>query len=106
GARDFFGRGPADHSKSIVDTVGAQLVNPRAVSAVVQRADQDAKSLTLERLELLDMEQEPAVSFEQHDLALAALPARSRNPQRIRQAVADRAEFTDRRVALRRPATH
>src|SRR4030095_3800836 len=68
--------------------------------------DQDAKSLTLERLELLDMEQEPAVSFEQHDLALAALPARSRNPERIRQAVADRAEFTDRRVALRRPAAH
>jgi hypothetical protein len=28
----------------------------------------------------LDIEQEPAVSFEQHDLALAALPARSRNP--------------------------
>src|SRR5215813_5079742 len=32
--------------------------------------------------------------------------ARSLNPKRIRQAVADRAEFTDRRVALRRPATH
>src|SRR6202023_3402160 len=60
----------------------------------------------LERLELLDMEQEPTVAFEQHDLALAALPARSRNPKRIRQAVADRAEFTDRRVAVRRPATH
>src|SRR5262249_60539540 len=30
----------------------------------------------------------------------------SRNPKRIRQAVADRAEFTDRRVALRRPAAH
>ena len=27
-------------------------------------------------LEFLDMEQEPAGSFEQHDLALAALPAR------------------------------
>src|SRR5258708_7884772 len=52
------------------------------------------------------MEQEPAVAFEQHDLALVALPARSRNPKRIRQSVADRAEFTDRRVALRRPATH
>ena len=52
------------------------------------------------------MEQEPTVAFEQHDLALAALPARSRNPKRIRQAVADRAEFADRRVALRRPATH
>src|SRR5258705_12789932 len=52
------------------------------------------------------MEQEPAVAFEQHDLALVALPARSRNPKRIRQAVADRAEFMDRRVALRRPATH
>src|SRR5271169_1456274 len=52
------------------------------------------------------MEQEPTVAFEQHDLALAALPPRRRNPKRIRQAVADRAEFTDRRVALRRPATH
>src|SRR5437660_4235909 len=105
-ASDVFERGPSEHSQAIVDTVGAQLVKLRAVSAVVHRADQDAKSLTLERLELLDVEQEPAVAFEQHDLALAALPARSRNPKRIRQAVADRAEFTDRRVALRRPATH
>src|SRR3989441_9007876 len=104
--RFFFERGPAEHTKAFVEAVGPQLVKLRAVSAVVHRADQDAKSLTLERLELLDMEQEPAVSFEQHDLALAALPARSRNPKRIRQAVADRAEFTDRRVALRRPATH
>src|SRR5262249_60530538 len=77
-----------------------------AMPVVVHREDPDAKSLTLRRRELLDMDQEPAVSFEQHDLALAALPARSRNPKRIRQAVADRAEFTDRRVALRRPATH
>src|SRR6476620_5401322 len=105
-ARDFFERGPAEHSQAIVEAVGAQLVKLRAVSAVVHRADQDAKSLTLERLELLDMEQEPAVAFEQHDLALAALPARNRNPKRIAQAVADRAEFADRRVALRRPATH
>src|SRR5262249_16240416 len=70
------------------------------------QAHQDAKSLTLERLELLDMEQESAVALEQHDLALAALPACSRNPERVAQAVADRAEFTDRRVALRRPAAH
>src|SRR5215469_7635652 len=105
-ARDFFERGPAEHSQAIVEAVGAQLVKLRAVSAVVHRADQDAKSLTFERLELLDMEQEPAVSFEQHDLALAAPPARSRNPNRIRQAIADRAEFTDRRIALRWPATH
>src|SRR5712672_2100920 len=105
-ACDGFERRPAEYSQMIVDAVGAQLVKLRAVSAIVHRADQDAKSLTLERLELLDVEQEPAVPFEQHDLALVALPARSRNPKRIRQAVADRAEFTDRRVALRRPATH
>src|SRR6201984_1773188 len=105
-ARDSFERGPAEHSQAIVEAVSAQLVKLRAVSAVVHRADQDAKSLTLQRLEFLDMEQEPAVAFEQHDLALAALPARSRNPKRIGQAVADRAEFTDRGVALRRPATH
>src|SRR6266566_5275378 len=105
-ACDVFECGPAEHSQAIVEAVGAQLVKLRAVSAVVHRADQDAKSLTLERLELLDMEQEPAVSFEQHDLALAALPARSRNPKRTRQAVADRAEFSDRRVALGRPAAH
>src|SRR5207342_447422 len=105
-ASDVFERGPAEHSQAIVDAVGAQLVKLRAVSAVVHRTDQDAKSLTLERLEFLDMEQEPTVAFEQHDLALAALPASSRNPKRIREAVADRAEFTDRRVALRRPATH
>src|SRR6202044_1876693 len=70
------------------------------------RADQDAKSAPLERLELLDMEQEPAVAFEQHDLALAALPARRRNAECIGQAVADRAEFADRGVALRRPPAH
>src|SRR4029077_15659277 len=45
-------------------------------------------------------------AFEQHDLAAAALPARRGNPERIGQAVADRTEFADRRVALRRPATH
>src|SRR5262249_50193243 len=78
----------------------------RAVSAVVHRADQDAESLTLERLQLLDVEEEPAVAFEQDDPALAALPARSRNPDRIRQAVADRSEFAHHRVALRRPAAH
>src|SRR5438045_2472967 len=104
--RDFFERRPAEHGQAIVDAVGAQLVKFRAISAVVHCADQDAKSLTLERLELLDMEQEPAVAFEQHDLALATLPARRRDPERIAQAVADRAELTDRRVALRRPATH
>src|SRR5262249_57566327 len=85
---------------------GRRFGNLGAVSAVVHRADQDAISVTLERLELLDMEQEPAIAFEQHDLARVALPARSRNPERIRQAVADRAEFTHRRVALRRSATH
>src|SRR5215469_9016989 len=83
-ARDVFKRGPPEHSPAVVEAVGAQLVKLRAVSAVVHRADQDAKALTLERLELLAMEQEPAVSFEQHDLAHAALPARSRNPVRIR----------------------
>src|SRR5205807_9858764 len=87
-ARDLLERGPAEHGQAVVDAVGAQLVKLRAVSAVVHRADQDAKSLTLERLELLDMEQEPAVAFEQHDLALAALPARRRNPERIPPAVA------------------
>jgi hypothetical protein len=44
--------------------------------------------VTLDRLELLDVEQEPAVAFEQHDLAVSALPVRRRNPKRIRQAVA------------------
>src|SRR6185369_3951236 len=78
----------------------------RAVSAVVHRADQDAISLTLERLELLDVEQEPAVAFEQDDLALAPLPARGRDPKRIGQAVADGAELTDGGITLRRPANH
>jgi hypothetical protein len=35
------------------------------------------------------MEQEPAVAFEQHDPAVAALPTSSRNAERTRQAVAD-----------------
>src|SRR5271166_3172918 len=55
-ACDVFERGPAEHSQAVVEAVGAQLVKLRAVSAVVHRADQDAKSLTLERLQLLDME--------------------------------------------------
>src|SRR5271170_3061023 len=91
-ARDVFERGPAEHSQAIVEAVRAQLVKLRAVPAVIHRAYQDAKALTLERLQFLDMEQEPAVAFEQHELAIAALPARSRNPKRIGQAVADRAE--------------
>ena len=78
-ARDVFERRPAEHSQAIVDAVGAQLVKLRAVAAVVHRADQDAKSAALERLEFLDMEQQPAVAFEQHDLAVAALPARRRD---------------------------
>src|SRR5262245_55724089 len=56
-ACDVFERGPAEHSQAIVDAIGAQLVKLRAVSAVVHCADQDAISVTLERLELLDMEQ-------------------------------------------------
>src|SRR5690242_2810239 len=104
--RDFFERGPAEHGQAVVESIRAQLVKLRTVSAVVHRADQDAIALTLERLELLNMEQQPAVAFEQHDLAIAALPARSSNPERIRQAIADRPEFADRRVALRRPAAH
>src|SRR5215470_362178 len=52
------------------------------------------------------MEQESTVAFEQHDLALAALPARGRNPKCIRQPVADRAKLSDGRVPLRRPAAH
>src|SRR5215471_2255879 len=105
-ACDAFERGPAEHGQAIVEAVGAQLVKLRAVSTVVHRADQDAISVTLERLELLNIEEKPTVAFEQHDLALAALPARSRDPECIREAVADGTEFTDRRVALRRPATH
>src|SRR3954467_2804492 len=69
-ARDVFERGPAEHSPAVVDAVGAQLVKLRTVSPGVHRADQDAKSVSLERLELLDMEKEPAVAFEQHDFAL------------------------------------
>src|SRR5258708_9827161 len=96
----------ADRGEAGVGAEGAQLGNLGAVPAVVHRADQDAISLALERLELLDVKKEPAVAFEQHDLALSALPARSRNPKRIAQAVADRAEFADRRIALRRPPAH
>src|SRR5262249_14864561 len=104
--RDFLQRGPAEHGQAVVEAVRAQLVKLRTVSAVVHRADQDAIPLTLERFKFLDMEQQPAVAFEQYDPAIAALPARSSNPECIRQAVADRTEFADRRVALRRPAAH
>src|SRR5262245_63644497 len=92
-ASDLFERGPAEHGQAVVEAVGAQLVELRAVSAVVHCTDQDAKSLTLDRLEFLDMEQEPAVAFEQHDLALMTLPERSGNPEGIRQAAADPADL-------------
>src|SRR5579859_3200821 len=72
-AGDIFERRPPEHRQAVVEAVGAQLVKLRAVAAVVHRADEDTKALTLERLELLDMEQESAVAFEQHDLAVAAL---------------------------------
>src|SRR5882762_1090912 len=75
-ACNVFERRPAEYSQAVVDAVGAQLVKLRAVSAVVHRADQDAISLTLERLKLLDVEQQPTVAFEQHDLAAFALAAR------------------------------
>src|ERR1700761_7105413 len=105
-AGDVLERRPAEHRQAVVKPVGTELVKLRAVAAVVHGADQDAKALTLQRFELLDVEQEPAVAFEQRDLAVAALPARRRDAERIRQAIADRAEFTDRRVALRRPTPH
>src|SRR5262249_58259931 len=75
------------HSQAAVEAVGAQLVNLRAVSAVVHRADQDAKSLTLERLELLDIEQQPAVALEQHDLAVAAQIGRASCRERVERSV-------------------
>src|SRR5215470_9580314 len=81
--RDFFERRPAEHGQAVIEAVRAQLVKLRTISAVVHRADQDAIPLTLERLELLNMKQQPAVAFEQHDLAVAALPARGGNPECI-----------------------
>ena len=78
-ACDGFERGPAEHRQAVVEAVGAQLVKLRAVSAVVHGADQDAISLTLQRLQFLDIEKQPAVAFEQHDPAVAALPARRRD---------------------------
>ena len=100
-------RDEAAHIQHTIDALSAQTVRPaqwiivddgsrdgtgeivdRAASlhdwiTVVHRANQNAESLTLERLELLDVEQEPAVAFEEHDLAVLALPARRRDPERI-----------------------
>src|SRR5258706_8498536 len=73
-ASDVFERGPAERGQAIVEAVGAQLVELRAVSAVVHRTDQDSKSLTLDRLEFLDMEQEPAVALK--STILPSLPCR------------------------------
>src|SRR5262249_29263294 len=63
-AGDVFKRGPAEHGQAVVQAVRSQLVKLRAVAPVVHRANQNAISLTLERLEFLDMEQEPTVAFE------------------------------------------
>jgi hypothetical protein len=75
------------------------------VAAVVHQADQNAESLTLEHLELLDMEQEPAVAFEQPILPLMAaaddnVPAPSERPRRgPRSPCADPAPRVRRRAA-------
>src|SRR5258708_7122068 len=69
-AGDVFHRRPTEQRQTVVDALAAQFVKFRAVPAVVHGADQDAVTVALQGLELLDVEQEPAVAFEQHDLAL------------------------------------
>src|SRR5262249_46784588 len=52
----FSSGGRPQHNNGMSKPTGVEFVNSRAVSAVVHRADQDAKSVTLERLEFLNVE--------------------------------------------------
>src|SRR5690606_7078159 len=64
----------------------------RAVSAVVEDDDQYLQSGTNERFQLLNMHQEPAVPFEQHDGLIRTVGSAS---DRIGQSVPNGAELTN-----------
>jgi hypothetical protein len=60
--------------------------------------------MTTHRLQLLDVEQEPAIALDQNELAVATLPACGSHAERVGESVSDRTELADRREPLRRPA--
>src|SRR5262245_853235 len=103
-ARDVLERGAAEDRLAVVDTVGTQFVELRAVPAIVHHADQHAHTMTTHRLKLLDVEQEPTIALDQNELAAATLPACGSHAERVREPVSDRTELADRREPLRRPA--
>jgi hypothetical protein len=75
---------------AVVEAVLAQLVDLRAVGAVVEHADQEPDAVPLDGLELLDVHDEAAVAFDQHDLAVV-LGGGDADGDRDR--IADRAEL-------------
>jgi hypothetical protein len=49
--------GAAEDRAAVVDAVGAQFVDLRPISAVVEHADQQLEPMALDRLEFLDVHQ-------------------------------------------------
>src|SRR6266853_1597368 len=91
-ARDTREIAVAEHRSVLGHPLRAELVQLRAVRAVVHHDDQDVQPMTLDGLELLHMHHQAAVAVEQHD---GSIRARRRDPHGERDAVADRAELAD-----------
>jgi hypothetical protein len=79
--------------------LGAQFVDLRPISAVVEHADQQLEPMALDRLEFLDVHQQAAVALEQHYLAVRS---RRRSPANMKHGALP-AGF---RRADRRPDDH
>src|SRR5712692_9421091 len=82
--------GAAEDRAAVVETVLTQLVDFRPVSAVVENAYQHAHAMPLEGLKLLNVHDQAAVAFDQHDLAIVL---GGRDADRNRDRIADRAEL-------------
>src|SRR5262245_16944884 len=103
-ACDVLERGAAEDCLAVVDAVGTQFVELRAVPAIVHDADQHAHAMATHRLQFLDVEQEPTIALDENELAVATLPACGSHAERVGESVSDRAKLADRREPLGRPA--
>src|SRR5215467_14378563 len=103
-ACDVLERGAAEDGLAVVDAVGTQFVELRAVPAIVHHADQHAHAMATHRLQLLNVEQEPTIALDENELAVATLPACGSHAKRVGESVSDRTKLADRREPLGRPA--
>ena len=92
--------GAAEHRSGIGQPLGAQLMDFRAVSAVIHHNDENIELMAADRLQLLHMHQETAIAVEENHRTVGT---RRRDTHREGDAVADRAELADRQEALLSP---